>query len=421
MTTIAVHTLRCGMPLITEVNPAVRSASVCWLLPVGSAADPADREGLSTLLSELIFRGAGANDSRAQADALDALGLARGADVGGQFLRLTATMLGDRLEPALALLADIARAPRLDPDAVEPARALALQALAGLKDQPQERAGILLSQRHNPPPINRSGLGTEAGLRSATPDDLARQWSARARPVGSILAVAGAIDPVALARRLDALLDGWTGEAALVPAGPSLTRGTYLHEPDDSAQVQILLAHDAPREADPDSILERIVASVLSGGSSSRLFTEVRERRGLCYSVSASYSAEKDWGRVTGYVGTTPEKAQQSLDVLLAELARIATPAGAVTLEEFARAVVGYKSRLVFSGESTAARAGALASDWHRLGRARALSDLASRVEAVTLPEVNAYLRRRAPGATTIVTLGPSPLTPPSGIPSPTV
>ncbi len=409
---IVFHTLDSGMPLLAEVNAGVRSASINWLLPIGSATDPAGAEGLSTLLSELIFRGAGANDSRAQADALDRLGLSRGASVGGQYLGLSVTMLGDRLEAALPLLVDIVRAPRIEPDAVEPTRALALQALAGLKDQPQERAGMLLSARHNHVPLNRSGLGTHAGLSAATRDALVAHWAARVKPKGSIFAVAGAINPDAIAKRLNALLAGWSGQAALIPATPSTTRGTYHHEPEESSQVQILLAHEAPREADPDAMLERIVASVLSGGSSSRLFTEVRERRALCYAVSASYAADRDWGRVTGYVGTTPDKAQQSLDVMRDELARITTPQGAVTPEEFARAVVGYKSRLVFSGESSAARAGALASDWHRLGRTRTLEEIAAQVDRVRLEEVNAYLARRRPGTATIVTLGPAALNP---------
>lgn len=358
------------------------------------------------MLAELIFRGAGALGSRQQADALDRIGLSRGADIGGFHMRLSATMLAGKLLDALPLLADIVLRPRLEADAIEPVRDLSLQALHGLKDQPQERCGILLTQRHNFLPLNRSGMGTESGLTALTRDDLLRQWQERVRPQGSILAISGNVKVTDIARKLDTLLAGWSGTAPEVTWTPSPTRGTYHHEEDPSSQIHIFLSHEAPRESDPDAALERVVSSVLSGGSSSRLFTEVRERRALCYSVAASYGSDKHWGRVTGYVGTTPDKAQQSLDVMLAELRRITTPAGAVTLEEFQRAVVGYKSRLVFSGESTAARAGALATDMHRLGRPRSLEEMAAQVDRITLADVNAYLARRKTGPITIVTLG---------------
>lgn len=416
MATIHTCTLACGMPLLVEVIPGVRSASVAWLLPAGAGADPESAQGLSTLFAELVLRGAGDRSSREQADALDRLGLARSSDVGPSFLRLSATMIGDRLPDAMALLTDMVLRPRFEPEAIAPSKDLALQALAGLADDPAERASILLVERHGQPPLNRSGLGTVEGLTGATRETLLAHWAARVRPRGSILAVAGAVDPAALARRMDALLAGWEGAAPEPALGAPASRGTYHHEADDSNQVHIYLAHEAPREADPDSVLERIVGNILSAGPSARLFTELRERRGLCYSVHASYITEKHAGRVVAYVGTTPERAQQSLDVLTAELRRMTGAAGALAQieeDEFRRALVGAKSRLVFSGESTAARAGALAADQHRLGRPRSLDELAGAYARVQAADVRAYLSRRSLGRPTIVTLGPSALAAP--------
>jgi predicted Zn-dependent peptidase len=144
---------------------------------------------------------------------------------------------------------------------------------------------------------------------------------------------------------------------------------------------------------------------------SGRLFTEVREKRGLCYSVSAGYSSGREFGSVTGYVGTTPERAQESLSVLLAEMDRINR--SGIEESELRRAVIGMKSRLVFSGESTGARAAALASDQHRLGRPRSLAELADEIDRVTLEQVNNYLRSRTMGRVTIQTLGPVALVDP--------
>jgi predicted Zn-dependent peptidase len=212
-----------------------------------------------------------------------------------------------------------------------------------------------------------------------------------------------------VAKRLNELLKSWSGSwAEAVPSGTPV-RG-YAHEADESNQVQIIVLMDGPREPEEASTLEKVVASVLSGGMSGRLFSEVREKRGLCYSVSAGYSGGKHFGAVEAYVGTTPERAQQSLDVLMAELARINTAAGRVDESELARALIGMKSRLVFSGESTAARAGSLAADWHRLGRARSLDEMAAQVDGVTLERVNGYLAGRKSGRVTVQTLGPAAL-----------
>jgi predicted Zn-dependent peptidase len=170
--------------------------------------------------------------------------------------------------------------------------------------------------------------------------------------------------------------------------------------------------HEAPPESSPDAALERVLLAVLSGSMSGRLFTEVREKRGLCYSVHARYAGERDYGTVAADAGTTPERAAESIDVLLDELRRVHTPAGAVTPEEFRRAVTGLKSRLVISGESSNARAAALASDIHRLGRPRSLEQHAAEIDAVTLDALNAYLRRRSMGRVTVHSLGAARLAP---------
>jgi predicted Zn-dependent peptidase len=415
MNLITTRRLDCGMPLLVETMSGVKSAGLSWLIPAGTATEPEDRQGLCAMWSELLLRGAGDLDSRGYADALDRLGVGRGTDAGGYHLRLSGTMLGTRLVEALPYFVDMVRRPRFDAESVEPVRDLALQALDSLKDDPHERASLAARQRHYPVPFNRSSLGTADGLTSITSDEIVSHWRARAVPEGSILAVAGAVDADAIAAELNRLLRGWTGAAPDISRGARPPRG-YAHEVDQSNQVQILLMQDAPPESDPTSLLEKVVISVLSGGMSGRLFSEVREKRGLCYAVSASYAAGKDFGAVAGYVGTTPERAQESLAVLLSEMARISTPEGMVEKDEFDRAVIGMKSRLVLSGESSSGRAASLAHDQHRLGRPRSLDEIERQIDAVTLEAINGYLATRRPGLVTIQTLGPAALVVPDGV-----
>jgi predicted Zn-dependent peptidase len=428
------------MPLIVEDMPGVKSVAVSWLLPAGSATEPEDRQGMGAMWSELLLRGSGDMDSRAMADALDRLGISRGAETGTLFMSVSYTLLGERLLESLPVMVDMVRRPRMDGDSIEPVRDLSLQAIASLADDPHERAMLAVRERHNNPPLNRSPLGTAEGLKRLTRKDLMEGWHARALPEGAILAVAGAVGAAdgvdGIACSMDALLKGWRGKAPAVSVTPSKTRGTYHHIQDKSSQVQIVLMHDAPAEPHPDSIRERIVNSVLSGGMSARLFTEVREKRGLCYSVSESYAADRDYGRCLAYVGTTPERAQESLDVLMNELKRIngtppppapepspkkvmesaaavelpPPPPPGITGDEFTTALVGIKSRIIFSGESTSGRAHALASDHHKRGKARSLDEISASYDALTLDQINEYLTRRTLGPTTIVTLGPAAL-----------
>lgn len=412
MSNITTKTLDCGATLVIEKIFGVRSLGVRWLLPAGDAHDPKILLGRAAMWSELLLRGAGELDSHAQADAFDLLGASRSAENSRLFMRIGGTMLGERFHDVAPLLVDMVRRPRFDTDSIEPTRELCLQTLASLRDDPQQRCVLAARARHYPSPLNRSGLGDEKGLAALARDDLAAGWATHACPEGSIIAVAGAIEPNAAEERVESLLEDWRGAAPEYESGPTAPRG-YAHESDDSSQVQIVVVHDAPREPSDEVILEKILVSVLSGGMSSRLFTEVREKRGLCYSVNASYAAGKETGAVTAYVGTTPERAQESLDVLCAEMDRINGNAP-ITPEEFRRAVTGMKSRIVFSGESTGARASSLAADIHNLGRARSLAEITEQVDAVTLDQLNAYAARRTLGSMTIQTLGPDELNPPA-------
>lgn len=410
MSDIFSTTLPSGLLLAVERMPGVRSAAISVVLPAGAAFDPPDRIGRGALWSELLMRGAGSLSSREQADAFDRVGASRAASCAPITFRISGVLLGRALPAALPLFMAMIREPRMSDDAVEPARILALQSIAALQDDPQQRASILARTRHLPAPLNRSALGEEAGIRALTRDDLLRGWHDCARPGGSILAIAGDVEPARVVDLLAPLLDGWAGATPdPTPEAPS-ARG-YHHEHDETSQVQIILLADAPTEHHPHSILEKFRAAVLSGGMASRLFTEVREKRGLCYSVHASYQGDRDFGLFAAYVGTAPDRAQQSLDVLRAELLRPGTPEGRVTQAEFDRAKVGMKSGLIFSGESTSARAHALGADLRRLGRTRTLDELAAEIDAVTLDHLNDYLSTRTLDHCTILTLGPAPLT----------
>jgi predicted Zn-dependent peptidase len=407
---IIVRKLRCGMPLLVEEMAGVRTAAVSWLLPAGNASDPQGEagDGWSSLLAELAQRGAGSRDSKQHCDALDRTGAQRQVSPAAVHIVVGATTIGTRLAEALPLLADIVVRPHLPGDALDAVRSLALQSLESLQDDPQHRVSLRLRELHLPPPFDRNGHGNRVAFERAEIGALRESWHRRVRPVGSILAIAGAVRADDLARQLDELLVGWEGEAPDVAAtGPA--KGGVLHEHDESNQTHIALGLAAPNEREPSSLLCRLATNILGGESSSRLFTEVRERRSLCYSVNAGYAGGRERGMVAVYAGSTPERAQETLDTIRHELERFEK---GVDADEFRRAVVGMKSRLVMQGESTAARAASLSSDWYRLGRCRSLGELSAEVDAVTIESLNDWIGsamgRSWRDAATICTIGKS-------------
>lgn len=406
--------LECGADLVVEHISAAQSVALAWMLPMGTAFFPPSADGHAPMLSELIFRGAGGLSSRELSDAMDRLGLQRNADAHAHHFRIDATLLADRLDDALPLLVNVIRRPALPDDAVDPVRNLCLQSIDSLNDEPQHLVMLLVRGRHLPVPYNRHGYGDPSVIASAAGDQLRAAWSDGCVPGGAIIAAAGAVDPDRLAHRLNELLAGWNGAKPDDPRPDRSPRG-YLHVQQETAQVHIGLAFDAPAEPHEDSMVERLAASVLSGSTSGRLFSEVRQKRSLCYSVGASYRAGRDRGFVNVYAGTTPDRAQETLDVCLAELERLSRGA---TREEYDRAKVGLKSRLVMSGESTPARAGAIGGDHFRLGRLRTLDEIAAEIDAVSFDRLNDYLAARDFAAQTIVTVGSAPLNAPAGMPT---
>ena len=406
MSDIQSHQYDNGLTLIVEPMTGVQSVSMDLLLGAGAAAEPGDQLGVAAVLSDMIFRGAGDLDARAHSEALDRLGVHRDSSVDPQHLSLSATMLGPNLDDALPLLLDVVRAPRLADESFEPARQLAIQAIDGLDDEPQQKLLIELKRRHLGLPLGRSTCGEREHLTALTAEQVRAFWREAFGPSGAILAFAGHLEFERIRDRVGEVLGEMSGGEAPGDLAPEPEPGKY-HVKADSVQQHIGVAYDTVGQADPENMTQRVAVAALSGGMSGRLFTEVREKRGLCYAVMARYSGFRRHGHVLAYAGTTTERAGETLDLLTAELKRIGEGAEE---DEHQRAVVGLKARLVMQGESTGARASALARDQWLLGRPRTLDEVAAEVDAVTLDQLNTFLDSHRPDVFTIVNIGPEPL-----------
>ncbi len=298
-----------GLVLLVEPLRSLRSVGMSLLTPAGVAAQPADQQGVATVLAEMVTRGAGGLTGREHSDRLDSLGVQRSTGASSQHLAVSASLLGDRFDEAFPLLADMIHRPTLDADALGPAVALALQDLASLEDNPQQQALLDLQRLHFPEPFGRNALGQRDNLEALSLDCVRAFCAKRCAAKGTILGVAGAVDPQAVQALVERELGEWTGSAASISAGPPPPPGQYHHKTTESQQVHIALGFPAPPATDEHFEVQRVAASVLSGGMSSRLFTEVREKRGLVYSVMARYMPQREFGAIIGYAGTTTPRA----------------------------------------------------------------------------------------------------------------
>ncbi len=198
-------------------------------------------------------------------------------------------------------------------------------------------------------------------------------------------------------------------------SAPVASNGQQLtnHISFESSQAHVGIAYPTIPYKHPDYFQAWAAVGVLSSGSSSRLFTEVRERRGLCYTVNASLHTQRDRAAVFCYAGTTAERAQETLDVTLGELNRLGE---GIEANELDRLKARIKSSLIMQQESSSSRSGALAREWYHLGRARTLDEIGRLIDALTRESINGFLRANPPRDMLVVTLGPEPLEVPVGI-----
>jgi predicted Zn-dependent peptidase len=265
---------------------------------------------------------------------------------------------------------------------------------------------VELRRRCYEAPWGTPSEGTLEGVRSLAETDVRRLFERCASPRDAILGIAGKVDVPAAISLVEELFGGWKAKpAATYITGP---RGAARdHIPHESTQTQIGIAYDSVPYNDPGYYAAWAAVSVLSGGMSSRLFTEVREKRGLCYSVFASLNSLRDQGRVLCYAGTTVERAQETLDVTLQELMRL--EAG-IEFDELERCKARAKSSLIMQQESSSSRASSIARDWYHLGRVTTLAEVRSRIEELTVPILLDHIHAHPARDFTILTLGPRPL-----------
>lgn len=405
-------TLSNGLTVLLEPMPWLPSVSFNVLLPFGTTTDPAHLQGSSGVLSDWLLRGAGDKDAKTWSDALDDLGVRRGHNAGREYTTYSASLLADALPETLALYADMLQRPRLEDDAFMSARALALEELASLDDNPTQLMFMALMQAFFASSHAQSSYGDRAGLDALTADTLRADYAARVGPQDAIISVAGGITWQELLPLVERTFGDW--QADNTPHYPEVklqhdhhanTELMRQHIHANTSQVHIGVAFPALRPQDDQWYEQALAKSVLSGGMGTRLFSEVREKRGLVYTVYAATRTLRDFGYGIAYAGTTPERAETTLEVLVNELRKLSE---GVSEDELERARVGILSSLVMQGEASSSRASALARDTFTFGEPRSLTAIKDAIQDITLSQVNAFLAARPNVGYTVTTFGPT-------------
>ncbi|MEX2173899.1 MAG: pitrilysin family protein [Pirellulaceae bacterium] len=400
------HQFSCGLTLVAEEMDWLESAAFALLVPAGCAYEPADKLGLGNLTCEMAQRGAGERDSRQFLSDLENLGADSSASVSIAHTSVGGAMPAESLPAVLSIYADLMQRPHLPEDQLEDARLGVLQEVRSIEDDLAQKLMLGLRQRHYADPWGRNPQGTIETVASLTMADVRRHWQQLYSPRGAILSVAGKIDWPALRDQVAALFGDWkAAPATKLQETPPPRR--YQHVQVESSQTHIGLALDGVSYSQEDYFQLRGAVGVLSDGMSSRLFTEVREKRGLVYTVYAMCHSLKDRGSILAYAGTTAERAQETLDVMTAEIRKLYE---GVTKDELDRLKGRIKRALIIQQESSPSRAGSIALDWYYLARIRPLTELRQIIDNLTADGINAWLAANAPRDLTVCTVGPEPL-----------
>jgi predicted Zn-dependent peptidase len=400
------HQFPSGLTLVAEEMDWLESAAFALLVPAGCAFEPAAKLGLGNLTCEMSQRGAGERDSRRFLSDLENLGAETSASVSIAHTSFGGSMPAESLPQVLALYGDLIQRPHLPEDQLEDARLSVLQEVRAIEDDLAQKLMLTLRRRHYAEPWGRGPQGTEETLAGLTMADVRHHWQERYSPQDAILSVAGKINWPELKGHVENIFGGWkAGQRPKV--GESAPLRAYHHETVESSQTHVGVALDAVPYSHPDYFQIRGAVGVLSDGMSSRLFTEVREKRGLVYTVYAMCHSLKDRGGILAYAGTTAERAQETLDVLAAEIRQLFA---GITDDEINRLKGRIKRALIIQQESSPSRAGSIALDWYYLGRVRPLAELSAIIDGLSAQSINRYLAANLPREMTVCTVGPKPL-----------
>jgi predicted Zn-dependent peptidase len=379
-------TLDSGVRIVTEAMPSVRSVSLGFWIGTGSRFEADEQAGLSHLLEHLLFKGTAKYGSLEIDQIFDGMGAELNAGTGKETTSVYARVIDEHVADAFDVMADMVFRPTLSD--IDSERAVILEEIAMYEDDPQEKVFDLLGHAvFGEDPLGRAIIGRAAVISDTPPAEIASFHHARYAPSNVVIAAAGAVDHDALVE-LASHRTGPAGDARppqmSPPQPPDGPRRRF--ERKDTEQYHVCLGGIGLSRHDDRRFALRVLDTIFGGTSSSRLFQEVRERRGLAYAVYSFTSAYSDSGQVGLYIGTRPDNLVQALSVVGSELEHCRQEPA--TAEELARAKENLKGRVVLALESTGARMNRLGSEILAGAPVMPIDEVVERIDAVSLADL---------------------------------
>ena len=316
-----------GITILTIPNPTADIVSGRFFIPAGSRWETPDRAGLAQLLTLVITKGTERLSALEIADRIESVGAGLGADTTADYLKLSLKTVKADLVDIFKLAGEILRSPNFPEAQIELERKQILQAIRSQTEQPFNNAyRQLRTALYGAHPYARSTLGTETTIAQISRQDLVNYHQTHIRPDRLIISLAGRITPDEAIDLATQVFGDWqipdiappTLETDLVATFPQ-----YQVEHQATQQAIVMLGYLAPPIQDPDCIALKLIDSYLSNGMSSRLFVELREKRGLAYDVSAFYPTRLDTSHFAVYMGTNPSNTRVAVSGLRAEVDRL--------------------------------------------------------------------------------------------------
>ena len=391
--TVELHTLSNGFRIVTANMPGLQSASIgVWVL-AGGRHERLEQNGIAHFLEHMAFKGTERRSALQIAEVLENVGGYMNAYTSREVTAYYARVLQADVSLALDVLADIVLNPIFDAREIEVERGVILQEIGQALDTPDDVIFEWLQEQAFPnQPLGRTILGPAERVGSFAREDLAQFVAEQYGPEQMILSAAGAVDHAQLVREAEALF------GHLKPRPASLLVPAQFHGGEFRRQKNLEQAHFAMGFESPDYSSDavhtaQIYASVMGGGMSSRLFQEIREKRGLCYTIFSQAGAYVDTGMMTIYAGTSGEQLEELSTVTLDEMKRACDD---ISEEEIARARVQMKAGMLMGLESPSNRAERLARMIQIWGRVPDLDEIVAKIDNVALRDVKAFAETMA-------------------------
>ncbi len=389
MTGTTEHTvLPNGIQVLTEAMPQVRTAALGIWIGAGSRYEEDRQAGISHFLEHMFFKGTDTRSALDIAQAADAIGAQLNAFTDREATVLYAKALARHLPQVCDLAADMLLHSALDPEALERERQVILEEIKMYEDSPDELVQDLFAQTiWNGHPLGRPVIGSVETVQRLRREDFLVYQERRYRPNNVIVAVAGDVDHAATVQLVADTLGDWQGTAAPLVLEPPQARPDITLRTKETEQVHLTLGMRGLPQAHDARHAMAILDNIVGGGMSSRLFQEIREKRGLVYTITSYHAAYREGGLFVIYGAMSPSAAPQVTTLILKEMEKIKDGVSAAELQ---RAKESYKGAIMLSLESTGSRMYRLARSQIYYGRQISLDEFLSRIDAVTAVQVAA-------------------------------